>query len=96
MGSHAWTLTRNQKHTDSVRPDGVECSVQPYDSEEMPALFRDVISDATCTMSVFTQSLSLSSTADVLGSSGSHLTDIKHLFIYCPFHYLIIYQKAAY
>lgn len=38
MGSHAWTLTRNKKHTGSVlSPDGVECSVQPYDSEEMPA-----------------------------------------------------------
>lgn len=37
VGSHAWTHTRNQKHTDSLCPDGVECSVQPYDSEEMPA-----------------------------------------------------------
>ena len=37
MGSHAWTPTRNQKQTGSLRPDGVECSVQPYDSEEMPA-----------------------------------------------------------
>lgn len=26
-----------QQHRDSLRPDGVECSVQPYDSEEMPA-----------------------------------------------------------
>jgi len=62
--------------------------------------YRDVISDAACTMSAFfTLSFSLSSTADVMGSLGSYLIKYEtftHVLSILLLSYSINCPKAAY
>lgn len=73
--------SQNKLHTRSLCPGGVECSVQPYVSEEMPAPIEMLFQmQHACPCSL---TFSLPSTADLIDSPGSHLVHIKH-FVHVP------------
>lgn len=96
VGSHAWAHTRNQKRPGRQLPDGVEFSLQPYDSEEMPGpiercYFRCNMHHVHILHSEF-QPLLYSRCNRLLRLTPNFF---KNAFMSSPFSYLIICQKAS-